>query len=164
MIWISFAILIGTIVVSLALLRSDRGDALGIPLVAIGTFTFLYVIQPMHLILTGDGDLFLTHWQFAEGDPRSSLDVGFFHVGLVTSQQPAAQCRCSLESTSDVESRVWDGMCRAHPVPDLSQAIGRDRPLLQQTARSGDGVGYEHCLRLRWTMVDSERVSHDDTK
>jgi hypothetical protein len=66
MIWVSFAILIGTILVSLGSLRSDRGDAIGIPLIAIGTFTFLYVVQPAQIILSGDSDLFFTKWQFAK--------------------------------------------------------------------------------------------------
>jgi hypothetical protein len=67
MIWISLALMIGSIVLSVASLRSDRGDALGIPLIAIGTFAFLYVIQPLALILTGSADVFLTEKQFAKG-------------------------------------------------------------------------------------------------
>lgn len=66
MIWVSLALMIGVIVTSLALLRSERGDALGIPLIAIGSFAFLYVIQPMQLILSGSSDLFLTEGQFAK--------------------------------------------------------------------------------------------------
>ena len=81
MIWIAFALLIGTFVVSLASLRSDRGDALGIPLVAIGTFAFLYVIQPVQLILTGTSDLFLTQRQFAEGLFVPALMLAFFIWG-----------------------------------------------------------------------------------
>jgi hypothetical protein len=65
MIWISIAVMIGTIVASLSMLRSCRGDALGIPLVAIGAFAFLYVIQPIQLILSGSSELFLTDRQFA---------------------------------------------------------------------------------------------------
>ena len=43
MIWISLTIMICTIVISAASLRSWRGDSLGIPVVAIGTFAFVYV-------------------------------------------------------------------------------------------------------------------------
>jgi hypothetical protein len=81
MIWISFAVLIGTIILSLASLRSDRGDALGIPLVAIGSFAFLYVIQPMQLILSGDSGLFLTEQQFAKGVFVPALMLAFFMWG-----------------------------------------------------------------------------------
>ncbi len=63
MIWIGFVVMILTIVLSAATLRSSRGDALGIPLVALGTFTFLYVIQPLQLIRAGTMELFLTDWQ-----------------------------------------------------------------------------------------------------
>jgi hypothetical protein len=81
MIWVGFSVMIGTIIVSLALLRSDRGDALGIPLVAIGSFAFLYVIQPLQLILTGSSDLFLTQWQFAEGLLVPAVMLAFFMWG-----------------------------------------------------------------------------------
>jgi hypothetical protein len=63
MIWFGFAVMIGTILISAASLRSSRGDALGIPLAALGTFTFLYVIQPLRIMLSGSMDLFLTNWQ-----------------------------------------------------------------------------------------------------
>jgi len=86
MIWISFAIMVGAIVGSVALLRSDRGDALGIPLIAIGTFAFLYVIQPLALILTDSTEIFLTPWQFAKGllVPAAMLAAfmwGWLHPG-----------------------------------------------------------------------------------
>lgn len=81
MIWIALTLLIGTIVVSVALLRSDRGDALGIPLIAIGSFAFLYVIQPMQLILTGSSDLFLTEWQFAKALFVAAVMLAFFMWG-----------------------------------------------------------------------------------
>jgi hypothetical protein len=81
MIWISLAIMISTIVVSLALLRSWRGDALGIPLVAIGSFFFIYVIQPAQLLLTGTNRLFLTDWQMSEGLLVSALMLAFFMWG-----------------------------------------------------------------------------------
>jgi energy-coupling factor transporter transmembrane protein EcfT len=80
-IWVSFAVMIGAIVASLALLRSDRGDALGIPLIAIGTFAFLYLIQPMQLILSGDSGLFLTDWQFAKGVLVPAIMLAFFMWG-----------------------------------------------------------------------------------
>ena len=81
MIWISFAVMVGTIVGSLALLRSDRGDALGIPLIAIGTFAFLYVIQPLALILTGSSGIFLTDVQFSKGVLIPALMLAFFMWG-----------------------------------------------------------------------------------
>ncbi|MGA9669481.1 MAG: hypothetical protein WBQ94_09750, partial [Terracidiphilus sp.] len=81
MIWISLAVLIGTIVVSAALLRNYRGDALGIPLIAIGTFTFLYVIQPTELLLTGDSELFLSQWQFSKALLVPVVMLAFFMWG-----------------------------------------------------------------------------------
>jgi hypothetical protein len=81
MIWISFTVLIGAIVLALAWLRNDHGDALGIPLVAIGTFAFLYVIQPLQLILSGDSDLFLTQRQFAKGLLVPAVMLAFFMWG-----------------------------------------------------------------------------------
>jgi hypothetical protein len=63
MIWIGFTVMIATIVVSLALLRSWRGDALGIPLVAIGAFTLLYLVQPLQLARTDSIGLFFSDWQ-----------------------------------------------------------------------------------------------------
>lgn len=81
MIWISFVVLIGTIVASLALLRTDRGDALGIPLVAIGTFAFLYVIQAIQLLVTGSSELFLTEWQFAKALLVPAVMLAFFMWG-----------------------------------------------------------------------------------
>ena len=59
--------MIAAIVISCALLRGWRGDAIGIPLIAIGSFAFLYLIQPMQLLWTGTYRLFLTDWQMSEG-------------------------------------------------------------------------------------------------
>lgn len=81
MIWISLAIMIVTIVISLTLLRSWRGDALGIPLVAIGSFAFLYVVQPMQLLWTGANSLFLTDWQMSKGFLVSALMLACFMGG-----------------------------------------------------------------------------------
>jgi len=81
MIWVSFAVLIGTLMASLALLRSSRGDALGIPLVAIGSFSFLYVIQPIQLIVTGGSEIFLTQWQFAHALLVPAVMMAFFMWG-----------------------------------------------------------------------------------
>jgi hypothetical protein len=67
MIWVSLTIMICTVVISAACLRSWRGDALGIPLVAIGTFAFVYVVQPIQLLWTGTNSLFVTDWQMSEG-------------------------------------------------------------------------------------------------
>jgi hypothetical protein len=63
MIWVGLTVMIATIIISLALLRTWRGDALGIPLVAIGTFGFLYVIQPLQLIRSDSIGLFLSDQQ-----------------------------------------------------------------------------------------------------
>jgi hypothetical protein len=81
MIWLSLIVMVGTIVASLVTLRSDRGDALGIPLIAIGTFVFLYVIQPLQLIVTGSGDLFLTQWQLAKALVVPAIMLAFFMWG-----------------------------------------------------------------------------------
>ena len=66
MVTFSFGVMIAAVMLSLLSLRSDRGDALGLPLVAIGSFTFLYIVQPLRMI---QGDLmssFLTDRQVAE--------------------------------------------------------------------------------------------------
>jgi hypothetical protein len=74
-----------TIVVSTALLRSHRGDALGIPLVAIGTFTFLYVVQPLELIHTDTTVLFLNDWQVTKALLVPALMLVFFMWGWLSS-------------------------------------------------------------------------------
>jgi hypothetical protein len=51
---------------SLRSLRTSRGDALGLPLVAIGSFVFLYIIQPLSMIHSGAAEAFLTEWQLAK--------------------------------------------------------------------------------------------------
>jgi hypothetical protein len=81
MIWASLAIMICTIVLSAASLRNSRGDALGIPLVALGTFTFLYVIQPLQLIRAGTTELFLSDWQVTKGFLVSAVMLAFFMRG-----------------------------------------------------------------------------------
>lgn len=81
MIWISFSILICTIAISVSLLRSSRGDALGIPLVAIGTFLFLYVIQPLQLIRTDSMSLFLSDWQVSKALLVPALMLACFMWG-----------------------------------------------------------------------------------
>jgi len=63
---ISFAVMIGAVVLSLLSLRSSRGDALGIPLVAIGAFVFLYVVQPFSLVQSGAADTLFTEWQMVK--------------------------------------------------------------------------------------------------
>jgi hypothetical protein len=81
MIWISLVVMISTIVLSVVSLRSSRGDALGIPLVAIGTFTFLYVIQPIQLIRTDSMGLFLSDWQAAKAIFLPAVMLAFFMWG-----------------------------------------------------------------------------------
>ncbi len=63
MIWICFAVLILTIALSALSLRSRRGDALGLPLVAIGSFAFLYVVEPIAIIEDGVINVYLTEQQ-----------------------------------------------------------------------------------------------------
>ncbi len=81
MIAIGFVVMILTIVLSAGSLRTSRGDALGIPLVALGTFTFLYVLQPLQLIRNGTMALFLTDWQVTKGLLVSALMLACFMVG-----------------------------------------------------------------------------------
>ena len=90
MIWASFAVMIATIMVCAASLRTSRGDAIGIPLVAIGTFTFLYVVQPLQLILTGTAGVFFTEWQVAKGFLISALMLASFMWGWL---HPVRQAR-----------------------------------------------------------------------
>jgi hypothetical protein len=80
--------MICTIAISAASLRSSRGDALGIPLVALGAFTFLYVIQPLQLISTGTLELFLTDWQVAKALLVSALMLAFFMWGWLHPGRP----------------------------------------------------------------------------
>jgi hypothetical protein len=92
MIWIAFLVLVFTIVASAASLRSSRGDALGIPLVALGTFTFLYIIQPIQLIRTDAMALFLSNWQVAKAVfiPAIMLACfmwGWLHPGRIKSRE-----------------------------------------------------------------------------
>jgi uncharacterized membrane protein len=88
MIWISLSIMICTIAVSAALLRSSKGDALGIPLVALGSFTFLYVIQPLELIRTDTVDLFLSDWQVTKALLIPALMLAAFMAGWLRPNRP----------------------------------------------------------------------------
>jgi len=81
MIWVSLTIMICTIVISAACLRSWRWDALGIPVIAIGIFAFIYVIQPVQLIWSDTYRLFLTDWQMSEGILVSALMLACFILG-----------------------------------------------------------------------------------
>jgi len=81
MIWVSLTIMIAVIVLSAASLRSWRGDAIGIPLIAIGSFAFLYVIQPLQLLWTGTYRLFVTDWQMSEGLLVPALMLAAFMWG-----------------------------------------------------------------------------------
>jgi hypothetical protein len=81
MIWIALLAMVFTIAVAAASLRSSRGDALGIPLVALGTFSFLYVIQPLQLLRTGAMGLFLTDWQTAKAIFVPAIMLAFFMWG-----------------------------------------------------------------------------------
>jgi hypothetical protein len=90
MIWIGFTVMIATIVVSLALLRSWRGDALGIPPVAIGTFTLLYFVQPLQLVRSGTMGLFFSDWQVTEALLVPAFMLACFMWGWLrpTQQKP----------------------------------------------------------------------------
>jgi hypothetical protein len=66
-IWLGLALMISSIIFAAASLRDRRGDALGVPLVAIGSFAFLYVIQPIQVIRTDTASLFLSDWQVSKG-------------------------------------------------------------------------------------------------
>jgi hypothetical protein len=81
MTWVSLTIMICALVLSAACLRGWRGDALGIPVVAIGTFAFLYVVQPVQLLWSGTYSLFLTDWQMSEGLLVSALMLFCFMCG-----------------------------------------------------------------------------------
>lgn len=81
MIWIGLFVMILTIAVSASLLRSSRGDALGIPLIALGSFTFLFVMQPLQLIRTGTLELFLSDWEVTKSLLISALMLAFFMWG-----------------------------------------------------------------------------------
>jgi hypothetical protein len=88
MIWVSLTIMIATIAISCALLRNWRGDALGIPLVAIGSFAFLYVIQPLQLLMTGTNSLFLTDWQMSKALLVPALMLACFMWGWMHPGRP----------------------------------------------------------------------------
>jgi len=107
MIWVGFAVLIGTIIVSLALLRSDRGDALGIPLVAIGSFVFLYVIQPLQLILSGSSELFLTDWQFAKALFVPALMLACFMWGWLLPGKRSQRAVASWDPRAMWKAGFW---------------------------------------------------------
>jgi hypothetical protein len=104
MIWVSLAVMIFTIVISFALLRSRRGDALGMPLVAIGAFTFLYVVQPIQLLWTGTYSLFLTDWQMSKGFLVSALMLACFMWGWL---YPAKRTRPTMGAFWDRRA-MWN--------------------------------------------------------
>lgn len=88
MIWISLTIMIFTIAVSAGLLRNSRGDALGIPVVALGSFALLYVIQPVELIRTDTMGLFLSDWQAAKALLIPALMLAAFMAGWLRQNRP----------------------------------------------------------------------------
>jgi hypothetical protein len=90
MIWIGLLIMVAVIAVSVGSLRSNKGDGLGIPLVALGTFTFLYVIQPLQLIWTGTMGLFLTDWQATKALLIPALMLASFMWGWLRPGRPRA--------------------------------------------------------------------------
>ncbi|MGO9336308.1 MAG: hypothetical protein ACLPY1_02250 [Terracidiphilus sp.] len=100
MIWIGFLVMILTIVVSAATLRNSRGDALGIPLVALGSFTFLYVVQPLQLIRSGTAELFLTDWQITKALLVAALMLAFFMWGWLHSSRTRVQLSISWDPQS----------------------------------------------------------------
>jgi hypothetical protein len=81
MIWVALLALVFTLIVSAASLRSSRGDALGIPLVALGSFAFLYLIQPLQLMRTDAMGLFLSDWQAAKAIFLPAVMLAFFMWG-----------------------------------------------------------------------------------
>ncbi len=89
MISISMTVLICVLILSVASLRTWRRDALGIPLVVIGTFAFIYVVQPVQLLWTGTNGLFLTDWQMSEGLLMPALMLACFMWGWLFPKRPA---------------------------------------------------------------------------
>jgi hypothetical protein len=83
MIWVSLTVMICALVLSTACLRKWRGDGLGIPVIALGAFTFLYIIQPLQLLWAGTSSLFLTDWQMSEGLLVPALMLACFMWGWV---------------------------------------------------------------------------------
>lgn len=96
MIWSSFVILVGTIVLLATSLRSSRGDALGLPLVAIGSFIFLYVVEPLRIIQTGAVDAFLTEWQTAKAILIPAVMLAAFVCGWLQGGQVRPRRRRDL--------------------------------------------------------------------
>jgi hypothetical protein len=99
----SFILLIATVVLSLGSLRTARGDALGLPVVAIGGFVFLYIVQPLRVIQMGAMDTFLTDWQVCKAVAIPALMLGGFVWGWL--RTPSTSVRGQPASWNPAE--LW---------------------------------------------------------
>jgi hypothetical protein len=89
-----FAILIGTLVWAVSTLRTDRGDALGIPLVAIASSAVLYVWQPLAAMHSAAFESFITERMFAKALIIPALMLGSYMMGwrfAYRSRRPVSQ-------------------------------------------------------------------------
>ena len=57
---------------------------MGIPLIALGTFTLLYVLQPLRLIATDTMEQYLTNWQASKAILIAALMLVFFMFGWIS--------------------------------------------------------------------------------
>ena len=85
---VAFALLLFVILASAATLARRPGEGLGLPVVALMSFAFLYVVQPLFLLYQGQLDLFLTDRQVARAMLLPAVTLATFILGWLTSRPP----------------------------------------------------------------------------
>jgi len=143
MIWLCFFILVGTIVASLASLRSKRGDALGIPLVAIGSFTFLYVIQPLRILLSGTLEALLTDGQAEKALLVPAAMLSCFMWGWIRTRSHHAEMH--VDGPGWVGRSMWNAGFLTATV-----GLGLDIIFLQRSGGVLYSFSKEHGTAMAW--------------
>ena len=88
MVILSFLLLIASLVVCTLLLRRCPGEGLGLPLIAIGSYAFLYVVQPLYLMSDDILEAFLTPAQIAKALFLPAVTLPLFVAGWLRAASP----------------------------------------------------------------------------
>jgi hypothetical protein len=90
---VSLLLLVVSLVGCALLLWRRPGEGLGLPLIAIGVFAFLYVIQPLYLMSDGTLEAFLTPAQIAKAFFLPAVTLPLFVAGWLRAAPRPAPAR-----------------------------------------------------------------------
>lgn len=141
MITTALLIFIGLLILEVRSLCRSTRHGWGYPFIALGSFTYLYCIQPMLFLYDGSLQLFVSDWQITKGILVAAVVLAAFVVGWVDGS------RCRIQSTRCTVPTIgfWDfGFCASTlGIVLYVTFLGRSGGVLK-------AFGEPHGLAMQW--------------